>query len=120
MWVCGSGAGVSHLHHGLPWGVVVDEVGAAQPVVRVVHHLVLSGLLPPEVGVVGVPKQTREQGGRRGASELWSDGSDPLGRLRQWVRLAAPWGMGVWPHTVLDVSGRLVLETRLVFISVNP
>lgn len=94
MWVCGSGAGVSHLHHRLPWVVVVDEVGAAQPVVRVVHHLVLSGLLPPEVGVVGVPKQTREQGGWRGASEPWSDGPGPPGKVKAVGPPGCPMGHG--------------------------
>lgn len=59
-------AGDLQLHHGLPRGVVVDEVGAAQLLVVVMHHQVLTGLLPLEVGVVGFPGAEMGVGSGRG------------------------------------------------------
>lgn len=51
----GLGGGSSQFHHRLPWGVVVDEDGAAQLLVVVRHLQVLRGLLTPEAGVIGFP-----------------------------------------------------------------
>lgn len=57
------GAAGLQFHHGLPRGVVVDEVGTAQLLVVVMHHQVPGRLLPPEVGVVGVPAGEQEAEG---------------------------------------------------------
>lgn len=55
--------GVSQLQRGLPGVVPVDEAGAAQLLILVLHQQVLRGLLPLEAGVVGIPRQ--RWGGRR-------------------------------------------------------
>lgn len=56
-----SPTGPLQFYHRLPWGVVVDEEGTAQLLVRVVHHQVLGGPPFPKVKAVGFPKQRRRQ-----------------------------------------------------------